>query len=523
MKAALISVSDKTGLADFAKSLHNAGFKLLSTSGTKQHLIDNQIPVVAIEEYTGQKEILDGRVKTLHPKIHAGILAKAGNEKHFQQLAEDSIWPIDILIVNLYPFQQGLKDTTKSFAEMVELIDIGGPTMIRAAAKNFGRVCVVSDPADYERVAAELEATGAVSEALRLELAAKVFTFTAQYDLAIARYMSARGEREEIGSVVEGVVLQKQQDLRYGENPAQKAGFYRRAFSEGPTWKQLGGKELSYNNLLDLDAALQLTRLLDKELVKDGGAGHNCCLSVIIKHLNPCGVAVASTLIDSVIKAKKCDPRSHFGGILGFNVEVDAEVAATIREDFCEIVVAPAYSEEALTILRSSKNLRIIEAPLKTEHARVEMRYVDGGVLIQESDPGPSHLREAKLVSKIAPNSQQLLDLQLAWSVCSQVKSNAIVIAKDGMVVGVGAGQMSRIDSVELALHKARTHKHDLAGAVVASDAFFPFPDSVETLAEAGVAAIVAPSGAKRDEDSVNAANKAEIALLFVGDRHFKH
>lgn len=525
MKAALLSVSDKSGLAEFSRCLHNAGFKLLSTSGTKQHLIDNQIPVVPIEEYTGQKEILDGRVKTLHPKIHAGILAKAGNEKHFQQLAEDSIWPIDILVVNLYPFQQGLKDTSKTFAEMVELIDIGGPTMIRAAAKNFGRVCVVSDPADYARVAAELNATGKVSEALRLELAAKVFTFTAQYDLAIAKYLSAKGEREEIGSVVEGVVLQKQQDLRYGENPGQKAGFYRRAFSEGPSWKQLGGKELSYNNLLDLDAALQLTRLLDENLVKSESTDENSCVSVIIKHLNPCGVAIANTLIESVVKAKMCDPRSHFGGILGFNVEVDAEVASSIREDFCEIVVAPAYSEDALQLLRTNKNLRIIQAPMKCgqDRGRVEMRYVDGGVLIQESDPGPSAIGEASLMSKTAPNTQQLRDLQLAWSVCSHVKSNAIVIAKDGMIVGVGAGQMSRIDSVELALHKARTHKHDLSGAVVASDAFFPFPDSVETLAEAGVAAIIAPSGAKRDEDSVKAADKSQIALLFVSDRHFRH
>lgn len=530
MKAALLSVSDKSGLAEFSRCLHNAGFKLLSTSGTKQHLIDNQIPVVPIEEYTGQKEILDGRVKTLHPKIHAGILAKAGNEKHFQQLAEDAIWPIDILVVNLYPFQQGLKDTSKSFAEMVELIDIGGPTMIRAAAKNFGRVCVVSDPADYQRVAAELNATGQVSEALRLELAAKVFTFTAQYDLAIAKYLSAKGVREEIGSVVEGVVLQKQQDLRYGENPNQRAGFYRRAFSEGPSWKQLGGKELSYNNLLDLDAALQLTRLLDEKLVKSQSTSDRQCISVIIKHLNPCGVAVADNLIESVVKAKRCDPRSHFGGILGFNAEVDAEVAAVIREDFCEIVVAPAYSEEALQMLGSSKNLRIIQAPMQCgkdkcgkEHARVEMRYVDGGVLIQESDPGPSAIGEASLMSKVAPNSQQLLDLQLAWSVCSHVKSNAIVIAKDGMIVGVGAGQMSRIDSVELALHKARTHNHDLSGAVAASDAFFPFPDSVETLAEAGVSAIIAPSGAKRDEDSVKAADRSQIALLFVGDRHFRH
>ena len=519
MKNALISVSDKTNLNLIAKALVDNDFQILTTSGTKKYLDEHRIPSILLENYTGLQEMLDGRVKTLHPKIHGGLLADRDKQSHLDDLKNNQIDCIDVVIVNLYPFQKNLS-SGKTFAEMVELIDIGGPSMLRSAAKNFKHVLSLVDPADYSTVIEYVSQKKDIPYEIRASFARKVFTFTSQYDLDIARYFSSEGNWS-IDNInpIEGVVLEKIQDLRYGENPHQKASFYKKAFSTEKTWSQLQGKELSYNNLLDLDASLQVINpFFNNELYNSEAT------AVIIKHLNPCGVASDKTLLSALKKAKQCDPRSHFGGILAFNKTVDVEVAQEIKDDFCEIVVAPSYTEEAKQLLKSSKNLRVIElSGDKPFNRKQDIRYVEGGVLIQELDLEVSKIEDAKIVSKAQPTKEQLTDLQFAWNICAQVKSNAIVVVKDNKLIGVGGGQMSRIDSVELAISKAKTHGHDLNGAVVASDAFFPFPDSVETLASVGIKAIVVPSGAKRDTESIEMADKNGVSLLFVGDRHFKH
>jgi phosphoribosylaminoimidazolecarboxamide formyltransferase / IMP cyclohydrolase len=534
-KAALLSVSDRSGLVEFATVLRDCGYVLLATSGTTKFLSEHGVASTPIEEYTGQKEILDGRVKTLHPKIHAGLLAKRDNPEHVRQLEAEGILPIDVAVVNLYPFIQNLNsENAKNPAKMVELIDIGGPTMIRAAAKNHRFVLPVIDPADYPQVAEYLKSASLSSKdsaqglELRRVLAAKVFTRIAHYNLEIAKYLTHVQVNETAGQATvsvdmsddfamgetAGLVLSRLQSLRYGENPQQEAALYRDLSQPTATWEQLHGKELSYNNLLDFDASLRLIRTLD---------GPSPC-ACIIKHLNPCGAARGATLLEALQKAKRGDPRSHFGGILAFNQRVGADVANAVREDFAEIVVAPDFEPEALEVLKTSKNLRLLRVPMETAAARrFEVRVVEGGVLIQENDHTLSDVREAKQVSKRAPSAVELRDLEFAWRVCGHVKSNAIVLVKDETLVGVGAGQMSRIDSVELAISKAHTHKHDLKGAVCASDAFFPFPDNVEALGEAGIQAVIAPSGAKRDQDAVTAADTRGMALLFALDRHFRH
>ncbi len=536
-KAALLSVSDRTGLVEFAQALHDCGYVLLATSGTTKFLGEHGVATLPIEEYTGQKEILDGRVKTLHPKIHAGLLAKRDNPEHLQQLAAEGIMLIDVAVVNLYPFIQNLNSANaQTPAKMIELIDVGGPTMIRAAAKNHKFVLPVIDPADYAAAAVYLRAhalNGSPIDSvadleLRRALAAKVFTRIANYDLEIAKYLThvhigdKAGEAlAEVSATDEfmmgetaGMVLSRVQELRYGENPHQKATLYRNLSSTSPGWEQLNGKELSYNNLLDFDAALRLIRSL--------GSQEPC--ACIIKHLNPCGAARGSSLLVALQRAKSGDPRSHFGGILAFNQSVTADVARDIREDFAEIVLAPDFEPEALTILKTSKNLRILKvsiaAPAKR---RFDVRVIEGGVLMQEEDARLSDVREAKAVSSRSPREEELHDLDFAWKVCAQVKSNSIVLVRNQTLIGTGAGQMSRIDSVELAISKARLHGHDLQGAVCASDAFFPFADSVETLGAAGIRAIVAPGGAKRDDETIAAANASQIALIFTADRHFRH
>ena len=525
-RAALISVSDRTGLVPFAKELQSLGFKLLATSGSGKALVEAGCEVVAIEQYTGQAEILDGRVKTLHPKIHAGLLAKRGKPEHLAQLDSAGIWPIDIAVVNLYPFIEQVRSAAAQSPEkMIEFIDIGGPTMIRAAAKNCAGVLAVIDPADYPAVVEFLKvgsAKGMKEQQFRAYLASKVFTAIARYDMEIARYISLVAESPEgtpnleSFAETEGLILERSQALRYGENPAQKAALYRSsgtsATGASAAWTQHQGKELSYNNMLDLDAT---SRLL--ESVR--GAKPT---AVIIKHANPCGVATGNSLLDALQKAKLCDPRSHFGGILGFSEEVTAEVAANIREDFAEVVLAPSYSEEALKVLGTAKNLRVISYS-KGAIAKFEVRSVLDSYLIQTPDTTTSDVKTLPVVTKVSPDAKQIEDLDLAWRVCANVKSNAIVIAKDGMIVGVGAGQMSRIDSVELAISKAQRHGHTLKGAVAASDAFFPFPDNVETLAAIGVSAIVVPSGAKKDEEVIQTADRLGIAILFAPERHFRH
>jgi phosphoribosylaminoimidazolecarboxamide formyltransferase/IMP cyclohydrolase len=519
-RAALISVSDRTNLDSICRALKQSGLELLATSGSKKFLAEKGIDALSIEEYTGQKEILDGRVKTLHPKIHAGLLAKRSSPEHMKQLEEEGIMPIDVAVVNLYPFEQGLQsDSAADPKKMVELIDIGGPTMIRAAAKNFSGVVPLIDPMDYPEVISALaaktpsqSALEAVPEELRRKLSVKVFSWLANYNLEIAKYFSKGAESEDGFKIVDGLVLKKVQSLRYGENPHQKGAYFKEPSKKSETWKQFQGKELSYNNFLDFDAAVKVLRTFknSKPTV------------AILKHLNPCGVATSENLLDALVNAKKSDPRSHFGGILGFNLPVNDEMAMAVAEDFAEIVVAPGYSEKALEVFAKKKNLRVIQVDLEAPPSR-EIRSVMDGILIQQADTQISPVTEAKIVSEKKPSKEMIDNLQFAWNVCAHVKSNAITIAKDQMLLACGAGQMSRIDSVETALMKCATHNHDTKGAVAASDAFFPFFDCLEILAAKGISGVIAPSGAKRDNEVIDCANKLGLVLLFTGDRHFKH
>ncbi len=537
-RAALLSVSNRDGLVPFARSLSEMGYELLTTSGTSRCLAAEGIKSLPIEQYTGQKEILDGRVKTLHPKIYAGLLARRDNPEDMEQIAADGVMLIDVVAVNLYPFSANVTKG-KSLDEMIELIDIGGPSMIRAASKNHHFVLPVIDPADYALVIEYLKSQSTVSKeddvALRQRLAVKVIASLARDAVEIGAYFSpvkpseggfsnrvsylstsvATTEEVHLTSLppVTGAVLIKAQDLRYGENPHQRASFYLPIGKTEKGWEQLGGKELSYNNILDAEATLRMLRSLP----------NHQAIAVIVKHLNPCGAACAEDIAQAIIKAKKCDPRSHFGGIIGCTTAVTLAAAEEVRGDFAEIIIAPDYEPAALDELRKSKNLRIIRANLGNQHFGMEMRSAMGGMLIQEADRSVSQVNEAELVSKRTAQEKELSDLQLAWNLCSHVKSNSIVIVKDSTLLAVGAGQMSRIDSVEVALMKAKNHGHDLTGAVAASDAFFPFPDSVDTLAAAGIKAIVAPKGAKRDAEAIATADKCGISLLFVGDRHFRH
>jgi len=476
-KAALISVTDKKGVIEFARSLTLLGYKILSSSGTATALREAGVSVILVEDYTGQKEILDGRVKTLHPKIHAGILAKRSDLKHMQELKQDQILPIDLVVVNLYPFLEKLNSAERhNPSSMVNFIDIGGPAMLRAASKNHEGVLPVIDPSDYDKIIAALQ-SGSVSLNLRRELASKVFTTLANYDLQIGKYyagVAASGEsREEdlILGQVSGLVLVREQELRYGENPHQKAHLYRdmNASPGHLSWKQLQGKALSYNNLLDFDACLRLIRDIGDRPA-----------ATIFKHLNPCGVGRGATLLQALQRAKKGDPRSHFGGV-------------------------------------------VLEIDLKSHSPQLEMRIIQDGILVQERDKAVSDVRKARLVSKRKPTEAEYNALQFTWAVCSHVKSNAVVAGNEDLILAIGAGQMSRVDSAELLINRAKLHDNDITNAVVASDAFFPFPDSVEHLIKAGVAFIVAPGGASRDSEIIAAVDKLGGGLLFVEDRHFRH
>jgi len=531
-KAALLSVSDRTGIVDLASELSNLGYKLLTTTGTGKLLDQHSISHLPIEQYTNQKEILDGRVKTLHPKIHAGLLAKRSDPTHMAELAQSGFLPIEVVVVNLYPFSQKLEtDTVQTPDKMIEFIDVGGPTMLRAASKNFNSVFVLSDPADYSAVIECIKSGRAASPEgleLRRDLAVKVFTLLAQDNLEVARYFSSVSVQEQrlglnsspgslaVTAGVSGIVARRSQDLRYGENPNQAAALYREYSVVGGrerSWTQLSGKELSYNNLLDIDACIRIVRDFERASF----------FSVIIKHLNPCGAAFGSSALDALKRAKLCDPRSHFGGIIGFNKVVDKAVAENIREDFTEIVVAPNFNSEALELLNKNKNLRLIKLDLNAPALKFELRTIEGGILVQERDQSSSSIGQAELVAGSALDQKGLEDLELAWKLCSHVKSNAITLAKDGLLIGAGAGQMSRIDSIELSISKARFHGHDLKNAVCASDAFFPFSDSLEALAKQGVRAVISPRGAKRDDEVVQAAKKLGLSLYFVNDRHFRH
>jgi len=508
-RRALLSVSNKKGIVDFARGLSSLGFEIVSTGGTYKVLEENGIKVTYVSEITEFPEILDGRVKTLHPKIHGGILAKR-TEKHLSELEVNGIIPIDVVAVNLYPFKETVSRPDVTLEEAVENIDIGGPAMIRAAAKNFRYVLVVVNPDRYGEVIEKLK-ENKVDEDYRLELALEAFGHTAQYDGFIAQYFSALKEKDAFGKIftVSGKLIQR---LRYGENPHQKAAFYSDdTLGEGTVGgsKQHQGKELSFNNIIDLEAALSTVKEFEEPA------------AVIIKHNNPCGAALGRDLRNAYERALEADPLSAYGGIVGLNREVDGETASKMIEIFLEAVIAPAFSPEALEVFSKKPNLRVLECGWwKSEEKGYDIKKVSGGFLVQDLDTETAQPSQWKVVTKRKPNEEEIKDLMFAWKVVKHVKSNAIVVAKDYATLGIGAGQMNRVGSANIALNQA---KDKAEGAVLASDAFFPFKDTVELAAQFGIKAIIQPGGSIRDEESIEAADKYGIAMVFTGMRHFKH
>ncbi|MBN2231313.1 MAG: bifunctional phosphoribosylaminoimidazolecarboxamide formyltransferase/IMP cyclohydrolase [Deltaproteobacteria bacterium] len=519
---ALISVSDKRGIVAFARELAALKVDILSTGGTARLLRTEGIPVTDVSDYTGFPEMLDGRVKTLHPKIHGGLLGRRDLPAHVEKMAAHGIEPIDLVVVNLYPFEATVARADSTFADAIENIDIGGPTMLRSAAKNYSDVTVVIDPADYEPLVAEMkQANGAVSPATNFRLARKVFQATARYDAAISNYLgtfpAAGAPAPDRILFPETFTFQgiKAQDLRYGENPHQRAAFYRDVtVTEAGLGnaEQLQGKELSFNNILDAHAAWELVQEFSLPT------------AVVIKHNNPCGAAAAATrnIADAYRRARACDPVSAFGGIVAMNVAVDAETARELAETFLEAVIAPEFTPEAREILAAKAALRLLRPPAM-ENARrggFEFKKVSGGLLVQERDLLLTPPAEWRVATKRTPDEREMADLLFAWKVCKHVKSNAIVLARDHGLVGVGAGQMSRVDSVQIAVMKAQS---STAGTVVGSDAFFPFRDGVDEAAKAGATAIIQPGGSARDDEAVAAADEHNMAMVFTGNRHFKH
>jgi phosphoribosylaminoimidazolecarboxamide formyltransferase/IMP cyclohydrolase len=510
VKRALLSVSDKSGVVDLARALGALGVELLSTGGTARLLQKEGVAVIEVSAYTGFAEMLDGRVKTLHPKIHGGLLARRDLPEHMEAIRAAGIAPIDLLVVNLYPFAAAVADPDCTLEAAIENIDIGGPAMLRASAKNYTGVVVLVDPADYARVLAEMRA-GGVSEATRFELAKKAFAHTAAYDGAIANYLSSRD-----GGFPETLTLQlhKLQDLRYGENPHQRAAFYRDARAVAgslASYRQAQGKELSYNNIADADAAWECVKSF---------ADPAC---VIVKHANPCGVATGKRLLDAYHRAFRCDPVSAFGGIVAFNRALDRATAQALGNQFAEVLIAPRVEPEAQQELASKPNLRVLEVPLSHEVQAHDYKRVGGGLLVQASDSQLLDEEDLRIVTKKEPTDAQRADLAFAWRVAKFVKSNAIVFCAEGATLGIGAGQMSRLDSVRVAALKAKDAALDLKGAVVASDAFFPFRDGLDALADAGAAAVIQPGGSVRDAEVIAAADERGIAMVFTGMRHFRH
>ncbi|WP_345794513.1 bifunctional phosphoribosylaminoimidazolecarboxamide formyltransferase/IMP cyclohydrolase [Thauera sp. JM12B12] len=524
---ALISVSDKRGVLDFARELSALGIKLLSTGGTASLLREAGLPVTDVSEHTGFPEMLDGRVKTLHPKVHGGILARRDLAEHMETIAAHDIGRIDLVVVNLYPFQQTVAKPDCSLEDAIENIDIGGPTMVRAAAKNHGNedggVGIVTDPEDYGCIIEELKANaGKLSHKTRFALAVKAFTHTARYDSAISNYLTALVTNEagdvSLQTYPERLQLafDKVQDLRYGENPHQTAAFYRQpGAAEGGIagYTQLQGKELSYNNIADADAAWECVKAFD-------GSAPAC---VIVKHANPCGVAVAASPLEAYKKAFSTDPTSAFGGIIAFNGEVDRAAAEAVSAQFLEVLIAPSYSADALELLAGKKNVRVLTCPLGQPAGAFDYKRVGGGLLVQSADEARIQVADLKVVTQRAPTEAEIRDMLFAWRVAKYVKSNAIVYCKDGMTIGVGAGQMSRVDSARIAKIKAENAGLQIAGCVVASDAFFPFRDGLDVLAQAGATAVIQPGGSMRDEEVIAAANEQNIAMVFTGFRHFRH
>lgn len=512
---ALISVSDKAGIVDFCRELSQLGIEILSTGGTAKALAEQQIPVTEVSDYTGFPEMMDGRVKTLHPKVHGGILGRRGIDDAV--MAANDIKPIDMVVVNLYPFEQTIARPDCDLATAIENIDIGGPTMLRAAAKNHADVAVVVNPADYAGLLDELKnSSNSLSAQTRFNLALKCFEHTARYDTSISAYLgSISGNR-----FPETLNLQfyHSQSMRYGENPHQQAAFYREKAPQPGTIaaaKQLQGKELSYNNIADADAAL--------ECVKTFADQPTC---VIVKHANPCGVAQAKDILTAYDLAHATDPTSAFGGIIAFNRELDAETAAEIiKRQFVEVIIAPVISTAAQAVLAAKQNVRALECGYwtGTNPAALDYKRVGGGLLVQDKDTGEIVAADVKVVSKRAPSAQELADLLFAWKVAKFVKSNAIVYCKNGQTIGVGAGQMSRVYSARIAGIKAADEGLEVPGSVMASDAFFPFRDGIDSAAEAGITAVIQPGGSMRDDEVIAAADEHNIAMVFTGMRHFRH
>ena len=517
IRQALISVSDKNGVIAFAQGLARFGVKLLSTGGTAKLLADAGLAVTEVSSYTGFPEMLDGRVKTLHPRIHAGILARRDSPEHLAAIRDAGIEPIDLIAVNLYPFGQTVARPGCTLEEAIENIDIGGPTMLRAAAKNWGGVAVVVDALDYPAILDEMRANGGgIGAPTRFALAKKVFTHTAAYDGAISNYLTGLDSEARRMPFPASLTLQfhKLQDMRYGENPHQGAAFYRDAIPLPggiAEYRQIQGKELSYNNIADADAAWECVKTFDE----------TAC--VIIKHANPCGVAVGKTLKEAYDRAFATDPVSAFGGIIAFNRTLDGAAAEVVSKQFVEVVIAPQISAQARNLLSSKTNVRVLEVPMGTGLAPFELKRVGGGMLIQSPDSRNIAASDLRVVTKLKPAEAQLADLLFAWRVAKFVKSNAIVFCADGRTLGVGAGQMSRVDSARIAAVKAANAGLSLAGSVVASDAFFPFRDGVDVVAQAGAKAVIQPGGSMRDDEVIAAANELGIAMVFTGVRHFRH
>lgn len=514
IKRALISVTDKTEIIELAKALQKLNIEILSSSGTAQLLATHQIAVTEISNYIDFPEILGGRVKTLHPKIFAGLLSRANMDE--QQLAQLNIETIDLLVVNLYPFKKIISNANHLLEDAIENIDIGGPSLIRAAAKNYSRVTVVTDPNDYHLIIEELNQKRTISAKTRFDLAAKAFTYTAAYDAAIANYfnsLNAEGEKIIFPKVLTQQFVKKM-DLRYGENPHQKAALYEETAHTSTSIiqaKQLQGKELSFNNIADANAALECLNEFEMP----------AC--VIVKHGNPCGVAVAEQLSQAYLRAYASDPTSAFGGIIAINRTLDIETATTILQNqFLEVLVAPDIAPEVLALFSNKPNIRVlITSGVNANCAYWDFKRIYGGLLIQENDLEENI--QLQVVTKKQPSTAEINDLMFAWKVCKFVKSNGIVIAKDAATIGIGAGQMSRVDSVKIAASKAGTHQFSCKNAVLASDAFFPFKDSVEQAAELGISAIIQPGGSQRDPEVILAADNANISMIFTGIRHFRH
>ena len=514
IQRALISVSDKTGILEFAKELHNSGIEILSTGGTAELLRKDGVPVIQVSDYTGFPEMMDGRIKTLHPMVHGGILARRDVPEHLKAMEEHGIRPIDLVVINLYPFEQTVAKKGSTLEEAIENIDIGGPAMVRSSAKNYKDVTIIVDPENYGKVLEEIK-NGSVSLETRKRLSRDAFAHTARYDSLITDFLSNQWKEDELNfPPFLNQPYTKVQDLRYGENPHQSAALYKESqplLSEIVSAEQLQGKELSFNNYIDLNAAWELVRELGSGAV------------VIIKHTNPCGVAVGEDQLKTFIIAREVDPVSAFGGILGFNQPVTASVAEEILKNFVEAVVAPGFDADAIKLFSAKKNIRLMQmsnADFKSKDSCLDLKRIGGGLLAQSPDVLNFIEGQLKVASKRGPNAREMEDMKFAWLVAKHVKSNAIVYAKDKEILGIGAGQMSRVDSARVAVEKA--HK-SLSGAVMASDAFFPFRDSVDEAAKNGISAIISPGGSIRDEEVLQAAKEHNIAMVFTGIRHFKH